>query len=132
MSELSAKKHKALKLGAAAIGITGCAGIIMNRLVLTRASKRISEMREKREAKKNAGAPVPEKDLLRQQSEALFCRTKAVSTCTDLFLKRPKKRISGRLLFTATLQMRSECLTTLWATAKWALIFFCRYSEGTI
>lgn len=72
MSELSAKKHKALKLGAAAIGITGCAGIIMNRLVLTRASKKISEMGEKHEAKKNAGAPVPEKDLLRQQSEAWY------------------------------------------------------------
>ncbi len=72
MNILKRKKHTLLKVATAATAASAGAGIVLNRLVLTRASKKISEYGDARAIKKNGEPELLPKDLLRKQSEEWY------------------------------------------------------------
>ncbi len=63
-----AKKHILLKAAACSAAVVGGVSIAFNQLVLTRASRTISDKADAIRAKKNPQTEKPQKDILREQS----------------------------------------------------------------
>lgn len=75
MNLLKTKKHTLLKATAVGAAVTLGSGLVLNRLVLTRASKKINEYNDAREIKKNGTPELLPKELLRKKSEEWYDAT---------------------------------------------------------